>query len=69
MPRNILRDFLQVASSGNSRPDDPCIRAYMEWKGQKCAEIGANALIDDMGAFVISGCRRYSIAYFHPTHF
>lgn len=42
------------------------IRAYTEWKGQKCAELGLTVLIDDMTMMVVDGCKKHNIVHIHP---
>jgi len=44
----------------------PEINPYLEWKGRQCSLIGADVLIDDMGAMVTMGCNKYNIDYLHP---
>lgn len=46
--------------------DDPEFLPHLEWKGDRCAEIGAQVLIDDMRNFVLPGCIKNGIDYLHP---
>lgn len=42
------------------------ISEFRAWKAQKCVEIGATVLIDDMTADVLDGCIEHGIVHIHP---
>lgn len=43
-------------------------KAYWEWKGAVCAELGIEVLVDDDTENVAAGCSKHGIAHVHPDH-
>lgn len=60
VPESLYHGFMVGAPEGSP---------YLEWKGEKCRNLGIQILIDDATDHVITGCARYGIEYIHPDAF
>lgn len=57
VPEQVYNDFVLGLVGGDR---------YLFWKGEQCAELGIELLIDDATMEVFAGCSRYGIDYLHP---
>lgn len=57
VPEQFYNDFVLGLVGGDR---------YLFWKGEQCAELGIELLIDDATMEVFAGCSRYGIDYLHP---